>query len=144
MLKKFINDLPGGDYAGFTSKQEVNDFINSQMTVQGQFLQCGTGANSMQVQLPGDSEFLFGVIIYDDSGNPFNALTLTINNKKRLIDLNQCFASRTFGDPAVFQSSPLPHHYVPVPTPLYKGKNGITVEYECRVEANLFIAFYFV
>lgn len=147
MIPKRVQ-LPGAAL-GVQSMKQVHEFNTQQIRRRGFFFRAAIGMNTFNIQLSGNANFLCGILIFDETGEPQNNLTLTINNDQRIEQVSCSSLCRIWERPAglpedhTFGINPYDEEFFPVPT-LLSGQDAITLEYNCTVGTNLFVTFYYI
>jgi len=136
-----------GAALGVENMGQVHDFNLKQLRRRGFFTRTVVGQNNINIQLSGTAKLLCGILVFDDSGDPRNVLSLTINNDTRIEQVSNSSLTRIFVNgtpgPATFGVGPYCEEYFPVPA-LLSGNDSITVEYNAITGSNLYLTFYYI
>lgn len=118
-------NMPGN----FESVELMQSFNNKEIRRKGITFTTVVGGNTIPVQLPGLAKLLVGIIIFDDSGNPGNLYSLTVNGDKKIDAVSLYSLSRAVVAGGVVAGIFSNKEYFPVMCPL---SGNDTIEYECN------------
>lgn len=143
----YKNTIPGAAL-GIKNMNQVHEFNGEVLRRKGFFTRTVVGNNSINIQLSGQAKLLCGILVFDDSGDPQNTLTLNINNDIRIEQVSNSSLTRIFVNgtpgPASFGVGPYCNEYFPVNALLNGNNDSITVDYNAVTGANVFITFYYI
>lgn len=136
--------MPGGNLFNFQDWDQVTEFLKLQGLQKGFEHTTTSNATSKLPITLGDARCLLGFVVYDPTGDPLNKISLKVNNSIRIDDVSIAFLSRTFGDPATFQSQALPGLYVPVTFPLNGVSDSIELSFNTITRGPVLVSFFYI
>jgi len=137
--------IPGGEIFNFRNWKDVTDYLKVQVKQKGfEFQTTADSTVEFPVSLSGAAKALLGFVVYDPTGNPLNKVSFKINQETRVESVSQCFLSRTFGDPATFQSSPINRLYIPVPSPLAGNNDSMVIIFSTVTAGKNQVVFFYI
>jgi hypothetical protein len=139
------SDLPGGDLFHFRTWDDVADYLQNQVKQKGYTFDLGANENrSFPFTLSGKARAMLGFIMYDPSADENNTVSIKINEETRVETISNQFASRVWGDPAVFQSNPVQRLYIPVPSPLKGSSDSLSIIFNTITATKVQVVFFYI
>lgn len=137
--------IPGVEM-GITSMSQLHKINDKLLRRRGFFFRPGVGQNTFNIQLSGKADLLCGFLVFDESSDPQNNITITINNDVRVEQVSCSSVCRIWERPindSTFGINPYDEEFFPLIAPL-SGNDSITIEYNAVTGTNLFITFYYL
>jgi len=130
--------LPGGNE--FANMDGVQADLKKKIFRKGFKFTLGLGNNNFPITLSGDQRHLIGMMVYDETGDADNVVSLVINNLTIIEAVSQAHLCRIFGSVAGAQSNPLQQEVVPLNIPL-GGEDAISYQCTAQTAGDTFVVF---
>jgi len=135
--------IPGAA-AGIENMRQVHSFNNEKKRSRGFAETPVAGQQDFQFSLSGDAKLLLGITLYDDTFDPLNIFSLTVNNDTIITTVSSSQLSRVWQDAgALAQSNPYLFEYFEY-TSLLSGNDQLQVTWNANTAGNLLITFWYL